>query len=98
MPELSTKAPRENNAETRARSPKRLSTRSPELVTQASHGQDVSRLVRVGLDLAPEPADVDVDEPLVAVLILPDEAQQLLPREHVSPMLHQLGQQLELGA
>src|SRR5689334_19965583 len=53
---------------------------------------------RVPLDLGPQPADVDVDDPLVAEeTVLPDPLEQLLPAEHPAGRGGQLAQQPELG-
>src|ERR1700680_492372 len=69
-----------------------------EPVSDAGHGQDVSGLRRVWLDLAPEVADVDVDHPrLDGVLVAPDRAEDPLSGEHLAGVRGQVGEKVELG-
>ena len=67
-------------------------------VPEAAHGHDVARVGRVGLHLGAQPADVHVDEPAVAeVVVAPHLVEQALPAEHPARVLGQLAQQAELG-
>jgi hypothetical protein len=55
-------------------------------------------LLRGCLELLAQVADVDVDRARVAIgRVAPDRAQQLLAVEQPARLVHQAGQQLELG-
>ena len=68
-----------------------------EAVADAANRPDQLGLLRVLLDLRPQSLDRGVDEPGVAeVVVVPDELQQELAREHLLGPLRQLEQELEL--
>src|SRR6056297_749779 len=69
-----------------------------EAVPDASGGDDQLRIVRVILDLEPEPTDVRVDETGVAeVLVAPHPLEQLIARQDRAGMIGELAHQPELG-
>ena len=54
-----------------------------EQITGAALRPDVLRLARIGLDLAPQPEDLDIDGAVVHLGAMePREVEQLLAREH----------------
>src|SRR6184192_4365301 len=62
------------------------------------HGVDEARVVRVGLDLLPQPRDRVVDRPRARdVEIAPHLAQQLAPVDDALPALGQVLEQLQLA-
>ena len=70
---------------------------SLELVAQPAYGQQVLRGRRVGLDLRPQPLDVDVEGLGVAdVVAAPDPVDQLAAGEHPAGVAQQELEQLEL--
>src|ERR1700729_1119290 len=70
-----------------------------QLVAHASDGEDELRVGRVRFDLGPQTADMDVDQPPVAeVVVAPHPFEQLLPAQHLARVLGQLAQKPELGA
>src|SRR5437868_1427820 len=93
----------------RRRSPRRRRRRSqqarrawrfaswPEAVADAPDGLDEPRVGRVGLELGPQPADVDGDGRGVEVeAVLPDVFHQLVAGECLSWMSGEEQQKLEL--
>ena len=56
----------------------------------------MARPARVVLDLVAQPPHVDVDQPLVADLVLPHAAEQLLARQDLAGVLGQFAEQPEL--
>ena len=67
---------------------------APEFVTTPPHRQDQARIGRILLDLLPEPSDMHVDGPRIAVEVpAPDQVEQLLPREDLAAMLDQDAEQ-----
>jgi hypothetical protein len=67
-------------------------------VPDAPHGDDQLGIVGVILDLHPQAADVGVDEPGVAeVLVAPHPLEELVAREHRAGVVGELAQQAELG-
>src|SRR5438552_18102473 len=69
-----------------------------ESITDAGHGQDVPRQGWVGLDLAPQVADVHVDHPrLDRMLVPPDRAEDALAGQHAPRIRGEVGEQVELG-
>src|SRR5688500_17838741 len=96
-------APNANTAVTRVRNPTTGSrgtlTRPSrlELVAEPADRQDVLGVRRVALDLAAQPAHVDVHQPLVAEdVVAPHPVEQLLARQHPPALVGQLAQQPEL--
>src|SRR4026208_2603384 len=68
-----------------------------ELVSDAPRREDQLRVVGIELDLAPQPADRDVDGPLAGVRVLaPDVLQQRRAAEHHPRARRQLVQDVEL--
>src|SRR5439155_717538 len=66
-------------------------------VAEAAHGLDRSHIGLVGLELAAEIADVELD--LVAadaVCIAPDEIEQLLAAQHLARVAYECGEKPEL--
>src|SRR4029077_9994253 len=69
-----------------------------ETVADARDREDMARLGRVGLDLAPEVAHMHVDDPrLDRVLVAPDGTEDALPGEHLSGIRRQVREEIELG-
>src|SRR5580692_5087026 len=69
-----------------------------EAVPDARDGEDVARLGRVGLDLAAQVANVDVDHPgLDGVLVAPYRAEDPLAGEHLPCVGGQIREEIELG-
>ena len=68
-----------------------------EPVSQAVHGDDVTRIVRIGFELLAQPADVDVHGSRFGRgLIAPHRVEQLVTRQHHAGMADQVHEQLEL--
>src|SRR6266508_5781247 len=69
-----------------------------EAISEPTHGDDVTRVGRVGFDLGAQAADVDIDEAAVAeVVVLPHAVEQFFPAEHLAPVQGELAEQAELG-
>src|SRR5487761_994218 len=106
MPAESSNAPRPNMTVTRARSPSRVHSRAAwtsrrcsghKLVAHPPYRQDVAGQGGGGLDLRPEPADVDVDEPPVTeIVVAPHTVEQLFAAEDLVRAGGELAQQTEL--
>src|ERR1700733_4817598 len=74
-------------------------TSGDQLVAHAADGEDVARQGGGGLHLGPQAADVDVDQPPVAeVVVAPDPVEQLLAGQHLVRVGGELAQEAELGA
>src|SRR5262245_58369425 len=86
-----------------AASRRRSSTGGPsardEHVARAAHGADGRRLGRVGLDLAAQPRDADVDRAVERLpLAVARQRQQLVARQHAVGVLDESAQQVEFHA
>jgi len=69
-----------------------------EAVPDARHGEDVVGPRRLRLDLPPQVADVDVDDPrLDWILVAPDRVEDLLAAENLARIAGQERQQVELS-
>src|SRR4051812_3773565 len=81
----------------RDRSPGNSTFLVAEAVSDAAHREQVLRLLRIGLDLLPQMADVDVDGARVAVGgVAPDAREQHVAGEHPAGRARQRGEDLEL--
>jgi hypothetical protein len=70
-----------------------------ELVSEATNGDDMDRFGLIRLDLDPQPADVDVDDPSITeVVVPPDPFEELLAAEDPGRALRHLAQQTKLGS
>ena len=71
--------------------------RAARLVAHAAHGHHDRGVLRIDLDLRPQPLDVHVDQPGVGgVAVAPDLLEQHLAGEHLARVLRQAHQQVEL--
>src|SRR5687768_9339516 len=69
-------------------------------IPDAPHRPDVAGLRRIGLDLVPDVADVDVDGALVLlqrVVVVADQLEQLRSRVHAARPRGKVTEQVELG-
>jgi len=77
----------------------RLRAPSPlQAVAEPAHGDDVTGIRRIGLDLRPQAAHVYVDEaPVAEVPVPPDAIEQHLAREHTARVRAEFAKEAELG-
>src|SRR5690242_1217896 len=69
-----------------------------EQIPDATLGDDVARLRRIGFDLAPQPEDLDIDRAIVDFgTVQPREIEKLIAREHALRRRAKSLQQAELS-
>src|SRR3954451_1791830 len=74
-----------------------MASRGPGFVPHPAHGQHDLRVLRVALDLRPQPLDVHVHQPRVGrVAVSPHLLAQHLPSEHLARLAGQCHEQVEL--
>ena len=70
-----------------------------ELVAQTANGLDQTWVARVALDLRAEAADVGVDEPPVACVVIPPYlGKERIARQQAIRVLREIAEQVELGS